>query len=146
MTDVYKRLATHLDNLPPGYPATDSGVELRILKRLFTPGEAEAALALTMVQESADVIAKRLGKDEKDIEELYYSMSQKGLIGRSGKERYKYMAANFIVGIWEFHVCSLDEDLVHDVNEYIPQIWEKRWVKQKTQQPEGHSRIQEHYR
>jgi len=99
MTDVYKRLAKHLDNLPAGYPATDSGVELRILKRLFAPDEAEAAMALTMFPESASAIAKKLGKNESDIEKLFYSMSQKGLIGRSGKEQNKYMVANFIIGI-----------------------------------------------
>lgn len=134
MTDVYERLAKHLDNLPASYPATDSGVELRILKRLFTPEEAEAAMALTMFPESADSIAKKLGKNESDIEKLFYSMSQKGLIGRLGKEQNKYMAANFIVGIWEYHVNNLDEKLIRDVNEYIPQIWEKSWAKQKTQQ------------
>ena len=123
MTDVYERLAKHLDNLPASYPATDSGVELRILKRLFTPEEAEAAMALTMFPESADSIAKKLGKNESDIEKLFYSMSQKGLIGRLGKEQNKYMAANFIVGIWEYHVNNLDEKLIRDVNEYIPQIW-----------------------
>jgi len=55
MSDVYERLAKHLDNLSASYPATDSGVELRILKRLFTP--EEAAIALTMFPESADTIA-----------------------------------------------------------------------------------------
>jgi electron transport complex protein RnfB len=134
MTGVYERLAKHLDNLPASYPATDSGVELRILKRLFTPEEAEATMALTMFPESADIIAKKLGKNEAAVEKFFYSMSQKGLIGRAGKEKNKYMAANFIVGIWEYNVNNLNEKLVHDVNEYIPQIMEKRWAKQKTQQ------------
>jgi len=134
MIDVYERLAKHLDNLPASYPATDSGVELRILKRLFTPEEAEAAMALTMFPESADAIAKKLGKKESDTEKLFYSMSKKGLILRLGTEENTYMAANFIVGIWEYHVNDLDEKLIHDVNEYIPQIWEKTWAKQKTQQ------------
>ena len=44
MKDVYKRLAEHLDDLPAGFPATDSGVELRILKRLFTPCPGEAIM------------------------------------------------------------------------------------------------------
>ena len=134
MTDVYEKLAKHLDNLPASYPATNSGVELRILKHLFTPKEADAAMALTMFPESADVIAEKLGKNESEIEKLFYSMSKKGLIGRLGKEQNKYMAANFITGIWEYNVNNLDEKLIHDVNEYIPQIWEKTWVKQKTQQ------------
>ena len=41
--DIYQQLAQHLDNLPAGYPATESGVELRILQRLFKPAEAELA-------------------------------------------------------------------------------------------------------
>ncbi len=134
MTDVYEKLAKHLDNLPASYPATDSGVEIRILKRLFTPEEAEAATALSLFPEPADVIAKKLGKNESDTESLFYSMSKKGLIGRSGKKQNRYMAANFIMGIWEYHVDSLDERLVQDVNEYIPQIWEKTWAKQNTHQ------------
>jgi len=133
-TDVYQRLATHLDNLPAGFPGTDSGVELKILKRLFSPLEAEAALALRMIPESAADIAKRFGRNQADVEALYYRMSQKGLILRLGKGPYQYMAAHFIAGIWEQHVNDLDEDLIHDVNAYIPQIWEKRWVKQNTQQ------------
>lgn len=134
MTEVYKRLAKHLDNLPGSYPATESGVEFRILKRLFTPEEAEAAMALTLFPESAKAIAKKLGKKESDIETLFYSMSRKGLILRLGKEQNTYMAANFIIGIWEYHVNDLDEKLIRDVNAYIPQIWEKTWSKQKTQQ------------
>jgi electron transport complex protein RnfB len=41
--EVYERLARHLDQLPAGFPKTESGVELRILKRLFTEEEAELA-------------------------------------------------------------------------------------------------------
>ncbi|MBF0552180.1 MAG: 4Fe-4S ferredoxin, partial [Deltaproteobacteria bacterium] len=58
-TDVFGRLAHHLDALPGGYPSTESGVELRILRRLFTPQEAELALHLTLIPEEARVIAHR---------------------------------------------------------------------------------------
>src|SRR3989339_642451 len=97
MTDVYERLAKHLDNLPASYPATDSRVELRILKQLFTPEEAETATVLALFSEPADIIAKKLDKNESDTERLLYGMSRKGLIGRSGKEQHKYMAANFML-------------------------------------------------
>ena len=41
MTDeVYSRVAKALDALPEGFPATESGVEIRILKKIFTPEEA----------------------------------------------------------------------------------------------------------
>jgi hypothetical protein len=34
MTDIYENLVKHPDNLPASNPSTDSGIELRILKRL----------------------------------------------------------------------------------------------------------------
>ena len=54
--DVYRRLQERLDELPVGYPATASGVELRILKQLFTPEEAEVALGLNAVPETVEKI------------------------------------------------------------------------------------------
>lgn len=135
MTDVYERLAKHLDNLPASYPATDSGVEIRILKRIFTPEEAETAMALTMRSEPPSAIANKLGKDESDVGPLLESMSKKGLIYRSTKGgQVLYMAAQFVIGIWEYHVNSLDVELISDVNEYIPQLMHKSWLKQDTKQ------------
>ena len=80
MSDVYKRLAVHLDNLPGGFPATDSGVEIRILKRLFTPEEAEIALGLTLMLETPSAIAERLKMNEESLASMLETMSKKGLI------------------------------------------------------------------
>ncbi len=41
MDNIYHKLAKHLNKTPGGFPATESGVEIRILKRLFTEQEAE---------------------------------------------------------------------------------------------------------
>jgi len=48
-TDIYEKLAKHLDNLPGGFPRTDRGVEIRILRRLFTPADAKLAVHLTLI-------------------------------------------------------------------------------------------------
>ncbi|MDH4007578.1 MAG: hypothetical protein OEU35_05915, partial [Desulfuromonadales bacterium] len=56
---AYQKLAIHLDNLPGGFPATESGVEQRILRRLFTPEEAELAVHLELIEESPRVVAYR---------------------------------------------------------------------------------------
>jgi electron transport complex protein RnfB len=134
MSDVYERLAKHLDNLPGGFPATDSGVELRILKRLFTPQEAEAAMGLSMMQQPALAIAKRLNMDASTTTQLLESMSKKGLIIKTSKGgEDKYMAAQFVVGIWEYQVNDLNEGLIKDFNEYSPHLMEEQ-VKQKTKQ------------
>lgn len=135
MTDVYKRLATHLDRLPAGFPATESGVELRILKRLFTPEEAEIALGLTMMPEPAESIAARLGRDPSQLAPELERMSRKGLIFRARRGgQLQYMAAQFVIGIWEYHVNDLNEELIRDVNEYIPHLMKKAWLGQDTKQ------------
>ena len=129
--DIYFSLANHLDNLPAGYPATESGVEMRILRRLFTPEEAALAIHLTLLPEEARVVAYRAKLPVAEVTQRLAKMEQKGLIfskhSRSGNAP-KYQAAPFVVGIWEFQVGRLTPELVHDFEEYAPylmQIWEK---------------------
>jgi ferredoxin len=35
----------------------------------------------------------------------------------------KYMAAQYVIGIWEFHVKDLNPELINDMNEYIPTLF-----------------------
>lgn len=118
---VYEELAAHLDRLPAGFPRTSIGVEIRILRRLFTPEEASLAQLLTMKPESAAEIAARGGMNAEELAPKLEEMSGKGLIFRIRKGRdTRFMAAQFVVGIWEYHVNDLDEELIRDVNEYLP--------------------------
>jgi Pyruvate/2-oxoacid:ferredoxin oxidoreductase delta subunit len=135
MKDVYEKLARHLDRMPAGFPSTDTGVELRILKRLFTPQEAEIAIQLFLKPEPASIIAKRAGLDADELSPVLEAMSKKGLILRSGKgKELLFMAAQFMIGIWEYHVNDLDEGLIRDFNEYVPHLVSKTWSKQRTKQ------------
>ena len=129
MSDAaYKGLAHHLDNLPGGYPSTESGVELRILRRLFTPEEAELAVHLELIEEPPRVVAHRAGMPVKKTAEMLDEMALKGLIVRLGKEgRYTYHAMQFVVGIWEFQVNRLTPELIKDFNEYAPDLTQGKW-------------------
>ena len=121
--DVYKRLRVYLDNLPGGFPSTESGVELKILERLFTPKEAEMTMCLTAGPEPASVIAGRSGMEESEAPEFLESMARKGLIFRmrAGEDTY-YMAAMFVIGIYEFNINNLDRELAEMMDEYIPEL------------------------
>ena len=48
MSDVYGRLRKRLDDFASGYPSTESGIEIRILKGLFTEDEAEVFMQLAI--------------------------------------------------------------------------------------------------
>ncbi|MFX0086205.1 MAG: 4Fe-4S ferredoxin, partial [Candidatus Hodarchaeota archaeon] len=64
--DVYERLREHLNNLPVGFPNTDSGVEIRILKRLFTEKEAEMACKLSPLPATVHDIAEQIEQAPED--------------------------------------------------------------------------------
>jgi len=135
MSQVYEKLAEHLNHLPGGYPRTDSGVELRILERLFSPEEAELACNLAMMPETAEQIGQRLGQDADALADRLDSMASRGLIFRSSKGgQTTYMAAQFIMGIWEYQVQSLDEGLIREVNEFLPHIMRDVWARTDTKQ------------
>lgn len=125
-SELYRRLAQHLDRLPGGFPATESGVELRILRRLFSPQDAELALHLTLIPEEAGVIAHRAGIPLAQAQQRLEDMASRGLIySTHHRERPPdYMAMQFVVGIWEFQVNRLDAGLVQDMDEYIGTLFD----------------------
>jgi len=122
MNDTYEKLRTHLDTLPGGFPATESGVEIRILKRLFNSDEAKLALHLKLKLEPATAIAERAGMSDKEAASMLEQMSRKGLIFsiETPDRPHAYMASQFVVGIWEYHVNDLDKEFIKDTDEYIP--------------------------
>jgi len=129
---IYKKLAQHLDNLPGGFPPTKTGVELRILRRLFTPEEAELAVHLSLIAEEPPVVARRAKVPIEEAAWRLEEMARKGLIFRVESEGRpaRYRALQYVIGIWEFHVNDLDVELIRNMNEYIPslfdvQIWKK---------------------
>ncbi len=135
MTDsVYIKLAKHLNNTPGGFPPTESGVEIRILKRLFTEEEAELALSLVMMPEPVSIIAERAGQSVEKIEPILKKMVEKGLALHSARDGLDYyMTAQFVIGIWEYQVNRLDKELIKDFNEYVPFLM-KEQGKVKTKQ------------
>lgn len=121
--DVYRRLQRSLDDLPVRFPPTESGVELRILKRLFTPGEAEVALALSALPEPAEAIAARLpGRTAEELEGVLDRLVEKGaifggrLLARDGRKRYS--RAPLVVGMYEAQVDRLTKELQEDFEQY----------------------------
>ncbi len=121
MTDVYKQLAGKLDELPSGYPATESGVELKFLRKIFSPEEAEMALKMRLMPETVEAIAERLGKPVAEMQRILADMVEKGQIGpvkMFGQQMY--MLFPFIVGIYDFQLKQIDEEMAHLFEEYFP--------------------------
>lgn len=121
MEDVYQRLAQRLDRLPNGFPSTPNGVEIKILKKIFKPEDAENALKLKATPETAEMVAKRLEKPVEETRSVLDRMAAKGQIGSfkvSGEQVYMLMP--FVIGIYEFHVDHMDRELALLFREYSP--------------------------
>ncbi len=121
MSNIYERLRERLDMFPQGFPKTESGVELEILRRLFTADEAEIALHLHPFPEKVASISERTGKDKNELAKTLYEMSRRGLIMRyAGPEGELYYALiPWMVGIWELQLNNLTPENIELYEKYF---------------------------
>lgn len=139
--DVYRKLAREIDKMPVPFTETASGVELKILKHLFTPEEAEVALNLNIVPETLDRIHRRAKKNginlaERDLEAVLDNLVKKGAImgGRTRKKGKVYSLAQLAVGMFEFQINRLTPGFVEDFEDYVKEQFHKDIFRSKTQQ------------
>ncbi len=119
MNPIYKRLAERLDTIPNGFPATESGVELCILEKLFSPQEAALAAEMSLDPESAAVIAGRLGIEERETAVVLKKMVRKGLITlEKGKGQLLFRLIPFIVGFYERQNAKIDAEFARLFEQY----------------------------
>jgi Pyruvate/2-oxoacid:ferredoxin oxidoreductase delta subunit/DNA-binding Lrp family transcriptional regulator len=117
--EIYTQLREYLDRTPGGFPTTGSGVELKILEKMFTPEDARLTIQLRLFPEPPSVISKRWGMSEDQAAEKLAEMAEKGIIIRihSGKHDF-YQATQYQIGFLEFHIDSIDRELSEMVVEF----------------------------
>ncbi len=119
--EIYQRLAKVLDTLPSGFPAMESGVELQLLEKIFSPEEAELFCDLRLKPETPEEIAERTGRPLQGLKETLQDMAAKGQCSevRLGQTSLFKMIP-WIVGIYEFQVHRMDREFAELVEEYMP--------------------------
>ncbi len=119
---IYLDLRCHLDRMPVPYPSTESGVEIRILKQLFTPEEARVALCLSAIPEPLEAIHRRARHlpDRAQLGAVLDRMAEKGSIQKlPGKAGPQYSKAPLVLGMYEAQVDRLTPQLERDVRAYL---------------------------
>lgn len=123
-SELYGKLRKFLDKFPIGFPKTQSGVEIDILKTLFSEKEAEIATYLSPIPATASQIARKHDIDEQSLKELLDSMSTKGLIFRmERKGKVLYNAAPFMIGLYEYSVKKMDKSLAKLFDQYYKEAF-----------------------
>jgi electron transport complex protein RnfB len=91
---VYRELARRLDSIPPGFPASESGVELQLLARLYTREEATLVSAMRLNYEPAGAIAIRAGMDPDAAYDILDAAALKGLVRTRTGDRERTFVLN----------------------------------------------------
>lgn len=119
---AYVKLQKHLDNQVVGLPASRSGAEIKILKHIFTPEEAEIACCLSYKFESLETIFGRTGRLFDSPDELGKTLDriQKkgGIESKIKGGKMHYCNAPLVVGMYEFQLNRLTPEFIKDFNEY----------------------------
>ena len=118
--DIYRKLAKVLDTLPNGFPVTESGLEIKLLEKIFTPEEADLFCDLRLSFETPIQVAERTGRPLEGLDDLLTRMwREKGQIQgvELGPTRVFKMLP-WVIGIFEMQVDRMDEELAQLCNEY----------------------------
>ena len=123
MTKPYRRLAEALDRLPNGFPRTDSGLEIRILKKICSPEEAALAGLLTGTPEPVEAIAARAGEPAGEVSRALFKLVRRGMVWLDKQDgEVRFRLAPFVVGIYEAQV-ELDGPRAGPPGGGLPRRW-----------------------
>ena len=99
---VYEKLADKLSSLGGSIPAVKCREFFALTEELFTPEEAELAIKMPPNTVSADILAKDIDGDAKEVESLLETMIDKGLVlSRDHDEVRIYSLMVLVPGIFE---------------------------------------------
>jgi electron transport complex protein RnfB len=131
--DLYKRLADVLNTLPSGFPATEDGLEIKILKKVFKPDQAELFCDLRLEYETPEQIAQRTGRPLDGLEKTLIGMWDDGqVMGIDFGTVKVFKMLPWVFGIFEFQNSRLDKELAEMTEKYM-RIFSPQFFKNKPQ-------------
>jgi len=128
--EIYKKLHKEIDErMPIDFPAHEAGLEIEILKFLFTPEEASIAIHLSALPEPLDKIHKRVTKrgisiSKERLEELLNNLNEKGAIQGGGSvydkkhNRRRYRLLQWAIGIFEYQLGRVTKEFAELAKDY----------------------------
>ena len=115
----YEKLREKIDqSIPITTPATESKVEIEILKRILNPDQAEIACQLSAQPEDSATIAQRAGMEIEKLKTALEEMVKKGAIFKVYTEEPLYSLFPMMPGIYEWQLGKLTPDMVKLFEKY----------------------------
>ena len=119
MNDIHERLRDRLEMMATGYPSTANGVEVKILRQLFSEEDADLFLKMEPGRKQFSRWPCGLRPILRIMAVRLEDMARRGLIFRVKEdETIRYFPVPFIVGIYEFQLNNLNMPLLKDISQY----------------------------
>jgi len=136
LDEIYRNLAEQLNRIPNGFPPTASGVELKLLAKLFSPEQARLATTLSLEYQTINEIADKNGISELEAKTLLIAMVKKGLIEmrREQGRGLVFFLMPFVVGFYEKQNAKIDKEFA----EYFEAYYKEAFYKTMITEPSVH--------
>ncbi|KKM63878.1 hypothetical protein LCGC14_1507100, partial [marine sediment metagenome] len=127
---IYRKLAERLDEIPNGYPRTESGVELKLLAKLFSPLQASMATSMSLEPQSITQLAGMNSLEEPEAKSMLLGMVKKGLIEmkREPGVGFVFNLIPFIVGFYERQNAKIDKEFAELFEIYYRESFHKTMI------------------
>lgn len=119
--EIYHKLAKVLDTLPNGFPKTPGGAEIKMLKKIFTPEQAELFCEMRLTFETSQQVSERTGRPLEELDRQLKDMGKAGMlfsINLGGIRIFRMIP--WVFGIYEFQLERLDKEFAELNEEYAP--------------------------
>ncbi|HQP30955.1 MAG TPA: 4Fe-4S binding protein [Deltaproteobacteria bacterium] len=131
--EAYTRLARVLDTLPNGFPPSADGVEFDLLRKIFTPREAELFCDMRLTFETAEQVAERTGRPLAGLEDELIRMGKNGqLFALQFGDSWYFKMLPWVFGIYEFQLNRIDREMAELSERYHP-VYARRFFSDKPQ-------------
>lgn len=118
---VYHKLAKTLDTIPNGFPPTESGVEIKLLKKIFAPEQADLFCDLRLSWETAEQIAERTGRSLEGLKEKLIGMGEAGQIQAVPLgDTMIFRMLPWVFGIYEAQNRHMDKEMAELSELFMP--------------------------
>lgn len=118
--NLYRELQERLDQYSVGFPRTESGVEIEILKKLFSEEDAKVFLKLSPMLEAPSDVAPKIGLSEEEAAKKLEDMTGRGLLFRLRRDdKVYYGAIPFVHGLFEFQLTRLDKEMAELLERFM---------------------------
>lgn len=131
--NAYEKFRAKIDsNHPMPTPATDSRVELEILRNMMTEQEAEFACHLSLQPETIETIAQRAAAPPDRLREVLESLVRKGVVFKVYEDVPRYSLVAMLPGIYEFQVGRMSPAMVRLFEQYYAEKLGRAVLSSKT--------------